>query len=356
MAVIDEKERGKAGRKWPLSCCGGCAVVVLVIAIAAGIFVYFMARPHPVLPVETFLSKLGSAFLVAQVDKDDAAAKALLQDYIAAQADKMPLASWVAKEGVDHAVPVQLVVSARTTGGEGEFAVSGVASASGFVRSPSKFFLEGIAGERGKIEEYRGVEIDVRQNGVCLAIVENNLMLGRDKGMIKEWVNRIQRQQKLGEGEVVPYDGPAALKEMRGRLDPEAQVRLFSSNEHGEVKAFLGWVQQMRKEHAGAEPQWLKVFDAISAAEIDWSGVATVGATARLLEADTADWVLLLQCADEQAADHLRTKAVSVLGELGGRAGLAGVQTTLEGALLKVQFKTSEIRQMLPAAGKPSDN
>jgi len=37
-------------------------------------------------------------------------------------------------------------------------------------------------------------------------------MLGRDKGMIKEWVNRIQRQQKLGEGEVVRYDGPAALR------------------------------------------------------------------------------------------------------------------------------------------------
>jgi len=118
---------------------------------------------------------------------------------------------------------------------------------------------------------------------------------------------------------------------MRERLDPEAQVQLFSLNEHGEINAFLDWVQQMRRRHAGAEPQWLKVFGTVSAAEVDWSGRDNCGVTARLLDADTADCVLWLQCAEGQAADRLKAKVVEACSA--NWAARLASETALDGAL-----------------------
>ena len=351
MPAVREKPKGKRRR----GC--GCAGIALVIGIVLTVIVYFLVRPLPVLPPETFLSQHVDAFLVVQVGPDDDAAKALLKEYVRAQADKMPLANQAA-EGVDLAAPAHLVVSARHIRTEGEFAVGGVASTSGFggfMRNIVKLVINDLRSEAGTVETFKGIEIGIYADGVCLAAVDNNFMLSQDKGMLKEWINRIEQQRKLGEGEVMAYKGPPAMIDMRGRLDPEAQVHLVSSNGHGEIKAFLDWVQQTREQHVGAEPGWLNVFDTLSAAEIDWSGVVALGGTLHILEADTGRCELLFQCRDEQLARELEGKAVSVLDERGAEAPPEEVRTTLEGTLLKVRFKTSGLQQMLQKAAEQGE-
>ena len=349
MAVAHEREKNIGEKKWVFGCCGGCIGLVIVAVIVVGLVLYFLLRSRPVLPPETFLTPGADAFLVARVNPNDKALITLIQESARQQGQQVPQAAEIA-ERLEKLTPIQLVLAARHTEQEGQFAVGGVASIkpwSGIVRAAVKMIIKNLPDEGGSIEQYKEIRIGVTKIGVCVAAVDNNFMLTQDKEMLKEWIDRIEEQEQLEEGGVLPYDGPVALKEMNGRLDPTAQARLVSLNDHGEIEALLDAVQQVREEERGEEERPPDLFDNLSEADVDWSRVSVVGGTVRILDPDTAGCELLIQCRAEEFAKGLAATATEMLEEQAEEGGLEQIEVTVDGAIVKVKFQVSGIQQML---------
>ena len=354
MAVIDQSQKGGSGGKWLFGCCGGCLGLVVVIAVVVGIVAYFLLRSHPVLPPETFLTASADAFLVGAIKPDDKAVIALIQASARQQGQQVPKAEEVA-ERLESLTPIQMVVLARHTEEEGEFDLGGVGSIkpwSGLVRLLVKAIINDFPDQGGSVQEYKGVTIGTSSGGICLAAKDNNFMFAQSAEMIKEWLDRIEEAGEVEEGATASYEGPVPMKEMYRQLDPTAQVRLVSSNEHGEVRAFLDWLKEAREKPAGPEEREPALVDQIAAAEIDWSNVTVVGGTLHIIDPDTAGMDLLIQCASEEFAEGLHGAAMEWIEQQPEEDRPEDAEVTVEGTLLKVTVKLSGLQQAVQEASQ----
>lgn len=363
MAVVNDQQGTGSGTKWVFGCCGGCAGLVLLVVIVVGIIAYSLFKSRPVLPPETFLTAGADAFLIAQINPDDEALIELIQENARQQGNNVPKAQAIS-DILQRITPFHLVVIARHTEEEGEFSVGGVASIrpwSGVMRWFVNAGISTFQKEGGSTEDYERITIGTNRQGDSLAAVDNNFMFAKDKEMIKAWIDRIAKyedlKEKAGEDEkpVLSYQGPAELVEMYGRLDREAQIRFVSSNEHGEIEAFLDWAEEQREsqDQPRAEDEQPGLLETLSDARIDWSGVAATGGTVRILDADVANIQLLFKCREEKFAKKLQEATREFLEEGAEEEDIEDIEVTLDGTLVKVQFKKSGVRKALQNASKP---
>ena len=328
---------------------------------------YFLLRPLPLLPSETFLSPDADAFLILQISPEDECFVAVLQELAKRPPAEVKLAEQQREQLLTQPeqirqvllqmLPMRLVVLARhverkAKQDEEGFTFSGVMSIRG-LSGFGGFILRLIRGsmveQGGRLEKYKGVKIGVSSTGLHLAKLGNNFMFAPDAETIARWVDRIREQERLmksaaeGEGPVLPYEGPGVLGDVLGALERRAQLRCASVNSHDEVSAFL--------EAAGPEGG---MFQKITVALLD-SGIASaqviaVGATARLVEPDAADFELLFRADDERFAGELRDRLVDLLESAAADIGIEGIRGTADGSLVRVTFRKARLRDALRGA------
>jgi len=359
------EQRGRS--RFLVGCCLGCAGLVVVGGATVGLLIYFMVRSRPVLPPETFLTADADAFLILQVSPGDEGLLQVLQQHSASVAEAaggaqarppvLPQDAQAMAASLEQFLPFHLVLTARHTEEEGEFLLGGAASIkpmSGFWR----FLLNRMISSGGAGEDYKGVAIGTggprpdNAEGPYIAAVDNNFMLAQDKETVKRWIDRIEEQKKLmkeaepDEQPVLPYEGPGPLKEMYGRLDKGAAVRLATLNEHGEILHLLRFLAEQQTDEESAEMLDLSEQTGIADAQVE-----VAGGSAQFLDADTLSCRLLFECASDQFATELSERLSAFGAEVAPELEAESLEGTAEGTLVEVELTLTGVQDFLRQAG-----
>ncbi|MDP6439868.1 MAG: hypothetical protein QGH74_09555 [Candidatus Brocadiia bacterium] len=357
-AHLPEKKASSA-TKWLLGCGIGCGTLVAAVIVGIVLLVAWVKRAHPVPPPETFLTPTASSFAILQIRPDDEALIAMLEQQVEnAPADVKrkirsggPTGQQVEqmRQNLETVTPIHVVVAVRPGSEEGEFLWSVAISIEGF-SNPINLMLRSIVNDMpdsgGSLQAHKDVEIGVDQDGACIAPVDNNFLVGNDLEVVKDWIDRLQEfaglQEAAAEGAevVLPYEGPDDLKGMYERLEPSAQVRFASLNEHGEVEAFLEHILAERPEKEAQE-----IAEALLEAGVA-DAVAIAGGSMTLASAGAAEFRLLLEGRDEEGAMLCEESLTSIAEE----KKLEGAETSREGALVEFRFTATDTALPQPPA------
>jgi len=378
VSAQEAPKQAQGSKKWWLACCGGCAGLVIVLAVAIAVGLYFLLRARPVLPPETFLTASADGFAIVQVNPQDEQLVRMLQELVrtspaglrlnAEQRKRLQGSLQPMQENLGKLLPLHLVILFRHLPEEertpkekfalaGAFAIKGW---SGLLRMFVKAVRSSLPEHGGRVEKYQGVKIGISPQGRCIAALDNNFMFARDIETIEAWIERIRRQKELlkrapqGERPVLPYEGPEPLKRMLAELDPEAQLRFASLNSHGELDALLDIVASS----AAPEGRPAALVEALRNAGVTAERVLAVGGTARLVGPDEVGVSLILECPDAASASALADALASVLRQTGEEGAVTDVRAEAEGARARVRFRASgvqaAIRKALRAAPQPA--
>ena len=359
MDVHLPEKKASSATKWLLGCGLGCGTLVAAVIVGIVLLVAWVKRAHPVPPPEAFLTPTASSFAILQIRPDDEALIAMLEQQVEnAPADVKrkirsggPTGQQVEqmRQNLETVTPIHVVVAVRPGSEEGEFLWSVAISIKGYGNVLNLFMrkvVSGMPGSGGSIQKHKDVEIGVDPDGTCIAPVDNNLLVGDDLEVVKDWIDRLQEyaglQEAAAEGEqvVLPYRGPDELKGMYERLGTSAQVRFASLNERGEVEAFLEHILAERPEKAAQE-----IAEALLEAGVA-DAVAIAGGSLTLASADAAEFRLLLEGRDEEAAALCEELFTSIAEE----KKLEGAQISREGALVEFFFTATDAALPQPPA------
>jgi hypothetical protein len=252
------------------------------------------------------------------------------------------------KQEIETVAPIHVVITIRHHAEEGEFLGAVAVSIRGFSNLLNLLVrgdISGMPDSGGSIQGHKGVEIGIDPDGACIAPFDNNLLVGDDLEVVKDWIDRLQEyaglQEAAAEGEqiVLPYAGPDELKGMYERLGTSAQVRFASLNEHGEVGAFL---EDILAERSDKEAQ--ETADALLEADIA-DTVAVAGGAMTLASAGAAEFRLILEGRDEDSAVLCEERLTAIAEE----RKLEGAEISRDGTLVEFRFTATDGE---PTAGR----
>lgn len=397
MAGYQEPQQGRKKSKWMWGCCGGCAGVALVAAIAVGVFLYFLFRSRPVAPPETFFNTGADAMAVMQVRPENQAMANMLRQLAANPPDAMDLTPEQRQQlqsqaeqipaNLEGITPVQLVLLARhleepveaqepPEGGEMEavrdltagigkkkrFQYAGAASIkpySGLVRWLFSSLIKSYPEKGGRTETYKGITLGVPPSEkFYLAAKDNNFLFAETKDVITDWIDAIDEQEKQakkeGEQALPSYEGPEALKTMYERLDRSAPLYFATSNAHGEIGDFADLLSEVetKGEDKDLEKTLRGFSELLRAAGADSEQVEALGGSFSFSDPDTALIEVYAECAGADYAQKLSTRLEDAIRKSTEGAENVSIEQESREDLAHVTVTIQNVQEALREAGK----
>jgi hypothetical protein len=397
MAGYEEPQQERGKSRWMWGCCGGCAGLALVAAVAIGVFIYFMVRSRPVVPPQTFFNAGGDAFAVLQVRPDNEELVGMLRhmaknppaamDLTEEEKRRLESQAKGIPENLAKITPLQLVFLARhvddppeakgppkdgemeavrsLAAGLGEkkrFEYAGAASIkpySGFVRWIFSSLIKSFPEEGGRTETYKGITLGVPASGnFYLAAKDNNFLFAEKKDVITGWLDALEEQQERGtetnDTALPPYTGPVALKSMYDRLNHSAPLYFATNNAHGEIGDFAAILAEYKRQGDDKELDegLQKVSDLITSTGADAKDVEVLGGSFGLADQDTAQVEIYAECATSDYAQGLSTRLSKGIQEMLKDNENVTVKAQPRGNLARVTVTIENVQEALRKTGE----
>ena len=380
MSVYANKPPQKeGGSSWLKGCCIGCVAVVLIFAILVVIGLRTVFKARPAVPPETFLTANADLFAVFQLMPDDEAVIRVLQESAknqpAQQRRNIPVDQKQIEKNLQQILPIHAVVTARYVGkdevSEDESPIDANFDFNAAISANPKGFLgrmivgtlrwalatavSGSEDQGGSIQKHGGTQIGTNAAGASMAVVDNNLLVGDSVDVLKEWIDRIDRQKKAqekvkdGEMPLPPVVIAEGLKGMYDRCDHKAPVYFACLNTHGEIGLLLEGMEKAKLDSKSKEEQEkIKSFTlAMKQTDIASESVIVVGGIVRITGPDKGGFDFFIECRDEGSAKKLAAQFEAGLAEKQKETGIEDLSVTTEGALVTIKFTKSGLQKTI---------
>lgn len=333
-----------SGKKWLLGCGGGCLTTVVVLAVVAGLVIYYAMRAVPILPPETFLVRNTDGFVVSRITKDDEAIIRELQKVLKRLPEITDMSEQARKnwrqqqanagEALASAGPVQVVVLQQVTSdGESSGAmVISIRRLSGFFRWTINWSLDSLPAEGGSVEEYEGTTIGTSKDGTSVAARGNNFIFSENTDVIKHWIDRIKKQ-RTAESKAEEKKAPAPSSQLTGELKKlyetlpqDVPVRFGFRNEDGQLRALI---------QKSAMMESLKSLEEMG---VLGEKVNAVGGELQTESGSTGKVGLKLLCADVPSASEFEGRLEKKKAELEKNLKIEKLKVEREDARLNIEF------------------
>jgi len=339
----------QAGKKRLLGCAAGCLGFVVVCVICLGIAVHFAVRAVPILPPETFVTPEADAFVVGKIDPGDVALLALIQDMMeGAQTGPGVFWRFGGKDGnlrqSISGVGMLQMVALVSYGSEKEREMSysfvfSIQKMSGLMRWTFSRSLKELLRQGGVLTRHGKVTIGTGPGGWSRTVWRNNFMIAEDIEVIKEWIDRIEKQEEAGAGASAALAVGETLKAAYERLPCEAALRFASINTGGEVGLLL--------PEEGEFSQALKDMGLVG------REVKALGMSLDVGDAQEAQVKVCASCGEEGQARQLAARLEGRGAAMEQQFQLARWKVSRDGKVVKLAFAVPHLWKKSQAVRKP---
>jgi len=300
------------------------------------------------LPPETFITPQADAFVVGKVDPGDVALLALIQDMLdEAQTDRGLFRRFGGEKGnlrqSISGVGMLQMVALISYGSEKESEMSysfvfSIQKMSGLMRWTFGRSLKELLRQGGVLTRHGKATIGTGPGGWNRTVWRNNFMIAEDMEVIKEWIDRIEKQEEAGAGAAAALAVGETLKAVYEKLPCEAPLRFVSINTRGEVGLLL--------PEKGEFSQALKDMGLVG------REVKALGMSLDVGDAQEAQVKVCASCGEEGQARQLAARLEGQRAAMEQQFQLARWKVSRDGKVVKLAFAVPHLWKRSQAARK----